>query len=390
MPDINNQVCFDPGVKGIDPAKVHQIKLSSGRMMPAAAFGTFHSDWAQDYMKDATVEAIRLGWRHLDTARAYENEADVGEAIAEAIRKGYISSADELYITGKLWNGHMSPQDVAPALDETLQALGVDHIDCYLNHWPWPNVHTPGCTGEHRNPDAVPYIHEDFLETWAEIVKLKEAGKVVDIGTSNHTRATMELLLRDVARDERPVVNQMEMHPLFQQADLRSYFESEGITCTGYMSLGSPNRPARDTFKEHRADMQDPVIQQIARELGVAPPRVCLSWAVQRMNKSGGFVAMATRSDWMVDNLNCAVDDLLSPEQLLRISGDGTPENPGIDANNRLIWGQVFLWPEAEGDWRILWNDSQVFETREAYREFKEAFKVFKEVKERTTYDGDK
>lgn len=386
MPDITSQVHFDPAVQGLPPESVRSVELASGRTMPVAAFGTFHSDWAQDYMKDATVEAIRLGWRHLDTARAYENEADVGEAIREAVRKGYIASADELFITGKLWNGHMSPKDVAPALDSTLQALGVDKIDCYLNHWPWPNVHTPGCSGEHRNPDAVPYIHEDFLATWAEIVKQKEAGKIIDIGTSNHTRATMELLLRDVPEDERPVVNQMEMHPLFPQNELRRYFESEGIVCTGFMSLGSPNRPARDTFKEHRADMRHPVIQEIARELGVTPPRVCLSWAVQRMNGSGGFVAMATRSDWMVENLKCAVEHLLSEEQLRRISGDGTPEAPGIDANNRLIWGQVFLWPEAEGDWRILWNDSQVFETRAAYQEFKEAFNAFNAVKQRITY----
>ncbi|MDT8390593.1 MAG: aldo/keto reductase [Lentisphaeria bacterium] len=386
MTGANNQVCFDPAVKGIDPASVHSLTLASGANMPAPAFGTFHSDWAQDYMKDATVEAIRLGWRHLDTARAYENEADVGEAIREAIRRGYIHSAADLFITGKLWNGHMSPKDVAPAFDETLKALGVDHIDMYLNHWPWPNVHTPGCAGDHRNPDAVPYIHEAFLETWAEIVKLKKAGKVVDIGTSNHTRATMALLLRDVAEDERPVVNQMEMHPLFQQTDLRRYFESEGIVCTGYMAMGSPNRPARDTFKEHRADMQDPTLQAIARELGVVPPKVCLAWAAQRMNKSGGYVAMATRSDWMVDNLACATEDLLSPDQLLRLCGDGTPDNPGIDANNRLIWGQVFLWPEAEGDWRILWDDSQVFETRTGYQEFKAAYKAYAAVKEKTTY----
>ena len=382
------QVCFDKNMEGLDPASVHQVKLSSGHMMPVAAFGTFHSDWAQDHMKDATVEAIRLGWRHIDTARAYENEDVVGEAIREAVKKGYITSADDLFITGKLWNGHMTPEDVAPALESTLKALGVDKIDLYLNHWPLPNVHTPGCAGEHRNPDAVPYIHEDFMETWAEIVKLKKAGKIIDIGTSNHTKACMELLLRDVAEDERPVCNQMEMHPLMQQTELRSYMESEGIVCTGYMAMGSPNRPGRDTFKEHRADLQDPVIQSIASELGVAPPRVGLAWAVQRMNKSGGFVAMATRSDWIVENLKAATEDLLSPEQLLRICGDGTADNPGIDANNRLIWGQVFLWPEADGDWRILWNDSQVFETRTAYKKFKEAWNAYHKVKVETTYGG--
>jgi len=388
MADAIEQVCFDASIEGIDPAAVRQVRLASGVTMPVAAFGTFHSDWAQDYMKDATVEAIRLGWRHIDTARAYENEDVVGEALREAVGKGYISSTDELFITGKLWNGHMDPKDVAPALDDTLRALGVEKIDMYLNHWPWPNVHTPGCAGDHRNPDAVPYIHEQFMETWGEIVKLKQAGKIVHIGTSNHTAATMKLLLRDVGEDERPVLNQMEMHPLMQQTELRRYFESEGVVCTGYMSLGSPKRPTRDTFKEHRADMQDAVIQAVAAELGATPAKVCLAWAVQRENKSGGFVAMATRSDWIRDNLKVATEDLLTPEQLPRISGDGTPEHPGIDANNRLIWGQVFLWPEAASDWRVLWDDSQVFETRAAYARYKAAFEEFDAVRRATVVAG--
>jgi alcohol dehydrogenase (NADP+) len=378
-------VCFDASIAGIDPASVHKVRLASGVLMPAAAFGTFHSDWAQDYITDATVEAIRLGWRHIDTARAYENEAVVGEAIRQAIAEGYISSSDELFITGKLWNGHMDPKDVAPAMDATLSALGVDKIDMYLNHWPWPNVHTPGCAGEHRNPDAVPYIHEAFLETWGEIVKLKRAGKVVDIGTSNHTEATMRPLLRDVDEASRPVLNQMEMHPLFQQTALRRFFESSGVVCTGYMSLGSPKRPGRDTFKEHRADMFDPVIAEIAAELGVTPARVCLNWAHQRENKSGGYVAMATRSDWILENLKSATADLLTPEHLLRISGDGTDEHPGIDANNRLIWGQVFLWPEADGDWRVLWNDSQVFQTSGHYQTFKASWEAHHKVQRETT-----
>jgi hypothetical protein len=152
------------------------------------------------------------------------------------------------------------------------------------------------------------------------------------------------------------------------------------------MALGSPKRPGRDTFKEHRADMMDPVIQAIAKELGVAPARVCLNWACQRENKTGGYVAMATRSDWILENLKAAAEDLLTPEQMLRISGDGTPEHPGIDANNRLIWGQVFLWPEADGDWRVLWNDSQVFETRANYKKFKAAWRACNKVQLATTY----
>lgn len=378
------QVHFDSSVEAIEPDSVHSVKLSSGVDMPVAAFGTFHSDWAQDYIKDATVEAIRIGWRHIDTARAYENEDVVGEAIKEAIEKGYISSADDLFITGKLWNGHMAKKDVVPALDNTLKALGVDKIDMYLNHWPWPNVHEPGCAGDHRNPNAVPYIHEDFMETWGEIVKQKKAGKIVDIGLSNHTKETLDLLLRDTDDYSRPVLNQMEMHPLFQQTELRRYMYERGIVCTGYMSLGSPKRPGRDRFKEHRADMLEPAIQAIAEEAGISPAKVCLSWAVQRENKTGGYVAMATRSDWIRENLTVAVEDVLSNEQMLKISGDETDEHPGIDANNRLIWGQVFLWPEALGDWRVLWNDSQVFETREDYKRFKKSFQEHYKVWQET------
>ena len=383
-------VCYDTNVEAIDPELVGKVTLSSGVVMPIAAFGTFHSDWAQDYMKDATVEAIRLGYRHIDTARAYENEDVVGVALKEAIDKGLVSSRDELFITGKLWNGHMAKKDVAPALDGTLKALGIDHIDMYVNHWPWPNVHTPGCAGDHRNPDAVPYIHEDFMETWGEIVKLKKAGKIVDIGISNHTKATLDLLLRDTDDYSRPVLNQTEMHPLHQQTEDRRYFYERGIVCTGYMSLGSPNRPGRDRFKEHRADMQDAVILAIAEEAGITPAQVCLGWAYQREGKTGGYVAMATRSDWIRENLLVSTKDFLTEEQMLRISGDGTDENPGIDANNRLIWGQVFLWPEALGDWRILWDDSQVFETREGYAKFKKSFAEHYKVWDETTVSAPK
>jgi hypothetical protein len=95
---------------------------------------------------------------------------------------------------------------------------------------------------------------------------------------------------------------------------------------------------------------------------------------------------MATRSDWILENLKAATEDLLTPEQMLRISGDAAPDHPGIDANNRLIWGQVFLWPEADGDWRVLWNDSQVFETRANYKKFKAAWQACNKVQLETTY----
>ena len=93
---------------------------------------------------------------------------------------------------------------------------------------------------------------------------------------------------------------------------------------------------------------------------------------------------MSTSSQRMHDNLKAATEDILTPDQMLRISGDGSPMNPGIDGNNRLIWGQVFLWPECGGDWRVLWDDSQVFETQENYATFKASWEAHRVAREKT------
>ena len=146
----------------------------------------------------------------------------------------------------------MDPADIAPA-ERTLRALGVDKIDMYLNHWPWPNVHAPGAHTEERNPHAVPYIHEQFLEAWNELLKLKEAGKVV--GTAPQT--IREAKWRCCYEMSPIVSGRRESNgnaSLFQQTELRRFYKSENIVCTGYMAVGSPYRPARDTFKEHRSD----------------------------------------------------------------------------------------------------------------------------------------
>jgi diketogulonate reductase-like aldo/keto reductase len=175
------------------------------------------------------------------------------------------------------------------------------------------------------------------------MTELKKSGKVKNIGTSNQTQKTMELLLRDTDHFNRPSYNQMELHPLFQQQDFVKYLISEKVIPSGYMSLGSPRRPGRDRFAEHQADILHPVIQQVAGETGMTPPEVCLSWAHQREQKHVGYVAMAERSEWIKSNLACATKEALSNNQYVKINGDGSDENLGINTNNRLIWGQVFF-----------------------------------------------
>jgi diketogulonate reductase-like aldo/keto reductase len=379
---------INPGIKPIDPSTVTQLILPDGTRMPQAAFGTFHSDNPDliENMKDIVTEAVRLGYRHIDCATAYQNEEMVGMAIKEAMDTGLVKR-EELFVLSKLWNKHMTQEDVIPACEDSLRMLGLDYLDLYVVHWPWPNFHVPGAKGDALNKHAVPYIHEDFMKVWDKMTELKKSGKVKNIGTSNQTKKTMELLLRDASEQNRPVYNQMEMHPLFQQKDMVKLLIENQMVPSGYMSLGSPRRPGRDRFPEHQADMQHHVIQKIASENNMTAAQVCLSWAHQREKSRTGYVSMAERSEWIRSNLETATKNSLSKEQFEAIDGDGTETNPGINANNRLIWGQVFFWPEARllgHDRDALWNDIQIFETRADYEKFKKAagdfYKVWKET----------
>lgn len=385
MSNINKQIT------PVDPSTVSQIELFDGTLMPQAAMGTFHSDNPdlEEAMEDIIVESIRLGYRHIDCATAYQNEDVVGRAIARAIDEGIVKR-EELFVLSKLWNKHMQADSVIPACEDSLKQLGLDYLDMYVVHWPWPNFHTPGASGDEVNDHAVPYIHEQFMAVWEKMVELKKRGLVKNIGTSNQTRKTMELLLRDTDDFSRPVYNQMELHPLFQQKELVKFFIDNKIVPSGYMSLGSPRRPGRDRFPEHQADMQHQVIQRIAKETGLTPPAVCLAWAHQRENNGVGYVSMAERSEWIKSNLVAATNNVLSKEQFEAIDGDGSIENPGIDANNRLIWGQVFFWPEAKvlGHARdVLWNDTQVFETLADYERFRKATSEFYKIWKATSIE---
>jgi diketogulonate reductase-like aldo/keto reductase len=382
---------INKSIKPVDPGTVTQLKLPDGSLMPQPAMGTFHSDNPDlfDAMEEIVLEAIRLGYRHIDCATAYQNEEVVGKALKKAVASGIVRR-EELFVLSKLWNKHMSPGEVIPACEASLRMLGLETLDMYVVHWPWPNFHQPGAAGDAMNAHAVPYIHEDFLKVWDQMTRLKEMGLVKNIGTSNQTRKTMELLLRDTNDFNRPVYNQMELHPLFQQQELVRFFLNNGIIPSGYMSLGSPRRPGRDRFPEHQSDMEHPVIQRIAAETGMSPAQVCLGWAHQREHNLVGYVAMAERSEWIKSNLETAVSDRLSKTQFEAINGDGTETYPGINANNRLIWGQVFFWPEARllgHDRDVLWNDTQVFETRADYERFKQAAGDFYRIWKDTAVD---
>lgn len=336
-----NGAQWAPEPDGVDPKLVPKRRLAGGALMPAIGLGTFGSDHVPpDAVAAAVLGAAAVGYRHFDCASVYGNEERVGAALGRVMEAGI--RRDELWIVSKLWNDKHGEGDVLASCLQSLAELGLDYLDMYLVHWPFPNFHPPGCSVDSRSPDAQPYIHANFMRTWRQMEKLVELGLTRHIGTSNMTIPKLKLLLGDARI--RPGVNEMELHPHFQQQELFEFVRAQGIEPVGYCPVGSPGRPERDRTPEDTVDIEDPVIVHIAERLGVHPAVVCVKWAVQRGQTPIPFSAQ--RRNYLA-NLRCTVSEPLTDEEMRAIAG--------IDRNCRLIKGQVFLWKDGQ-TWEDLWD----------------------------------
>ena len=325
----------------VDPASIPQHRLSTGARMPAIGLGTFGSDHVSaEEVARAVRGAARVGYRHFDCAAVYCNEDRIGFAL-RAILAGGVRRED-LWITSKLWNDSHSPEAVISTCRKTLADLQLDYLDLYLVHWPFPNHHPPGCDVTARSPASQPYIHANYRATWREMERLVDLGLVRHIGTSNMTIPKLKLLLADARTP--PVVNQMELHPHFQQPELFRFVVEQGIHPVGYSPIGSPGRPARDRTPEDTAPTEDPVIVGIAERLGIPAAVVCLKWGIQR---GQSVIPFSTNPRNYLANLRGAAGPPLADADMRAIAA--------IDRNCRLIKGQVFLWDSAAG-WEDLWD----------------------------------
>ncbi|WP_221774613.1 aldo/keto reductase [Pelagicoccus albus] len=329
-------------VTQIDPLTVPYRTLNTGAKMPAIGLGTFGSDHvSNDSVAQAVKQAIDIGYRHIDCASVYGNEAEIGDALAEVIASGKVSR-EELWITSKLWNDKHAEEDVIPSCQKTLSDLKLDYLDLYLVHWPFPNFHAKGCDVSSRSAEAKPYIHANFMKTWRQMEKLVEMGLVKAIGTSNMTEPKLKLLLADAAI--KPAINEMELHPHFQQQKLYDFVVSQGIQPVGFCPIGSPARPERDKTADDTVDTEDPVIVEIAKKHGIHPATLCVKWAEQRGQIP---IPFSTNPRNMLANIQSLVTPKLSDEEMEALSK--------IDKNCRLIKGQVFLWKEDQ-TWEDLWD----------------------------------
>jgi diketogulonate reductase-like aldo/keto reductase len=323
----------------IDPASIPQRKLYTGATMPAIGLGTFGSDHVTPaQVAEAVRGAAAAGYRHFDCASVYGNEPEVGVSL-EAIVAGGVKRA-ELWVTSKLWNDKHNEDDVIASCRKSLADLRLEYLDLYLVHWPFPNFHPPGCDVSSRSADARPYIHEDYMKTWSKMEELVDMGLVRHIGTSNMTIPKLKLVLRDARI--KPAINEMEIHPHFQQPELFQFVIDNGIQPIGYCPIGSPGRPERDRTPDDTAPTDDPVIVKIAQRHGIHPAVVCIKWAVQRGQTPIPFSINNYRA-----NLAGVVGDPLTAEEMREIAA--------IDRNCRLIKGQVFLWKDGQ-TWKDLWD----------------------------------
>jgi D-xylose reductase len=295
------------------------IKLADGTAMPAIGLGLWKID--RPAAADAVVRAIRAGYRHLDSACDYGNEAEVGEGLSAAL-KDKLCRRDELWITSKLWNTYHRREHVRPALDRTLRDLKVDYLDLYLIHFPIALEYVPPAV---RYPPAWFYdpaaakprmapVRVPLSETWQGMEEVVRAGLVRRIGVCNYNCA----LLRDLLAygSMRPAVLQVELHPYLAQEKLLRFCRAEGIAVTGFSPLGAASYVSLGMATVADSVLNEPVIVEAARRHGKTPAQIALRWGVQR---GTSVIPKTTRPERLAENL--AIFDFSLSDNEMRAIG---------------------------------------------------------------------
>ena len=251
------------------------LSFDNGDELPVLGLGTWKSAPGDVY--DAVKFALQTGYRHLDCAAIYGNEAEVGNALSDSIEDGVVAR-DDVWVTSKLWNDAHRPKHVRPALKETLDDLQLDTLDLYLMHWP---IALTRGTGMPESPDDFVSLDEVPLsETWAAMEELVDEGLVRHIGVSNFNVPKLRRLM-DTA-DHTPEMNQVEMHPYLQQRDLLTFADEHDLPLTAYSPLGSKDRPEGMKAADEPLLLEDPTINEIADRHDATPGQVLIRWALQR------------------------------------------------------------------------------------------------------------
>lgn len=312
--------------------------LSTGYTMPMLGLGTVGFGEGKTY--DAVRAALTAGYRHIDCAMMYDNERQIGRAIADAIREEGIKRSD-LFITSKLMNSYHRSEDVREGLQKTLADLQMDHLDLYLMHWPVAlkkGVKRPKDAEDFSTLEEVP-----LMETWRALEECFDDGLANSIGVSNFSFQKLDDLIMEAR--VAPAVNQVELHPFMQQNELRSYCLHNNIALTGFCPLGR-GIPA-DMTEERKSDvvLTHPVIEEIAKKHGATTAQVVLKWEIQN-----GVIVIPRSSnpERLAQNL-AALDCHLDEHDMARIAE--------LNKNSRIATGAYFFLPGSPYTWENIWDE---------------------------------
>ncbi|XP_048223465.1 aldo-keto reductase family 1 member C13-like isoform X14 [Perognathus longimembris pacificus] len=260
--------------------KDHCVKLNDGHFIPSLGFGTYIPD---EVPKSKAVESTKLaidaGFRHIDTAYAYQVEEEVGQAIRSKIEEGIVKRED-IFLTSKLWCTFFHPDRVRACLERSLASLKVGYVDLYLMHYPVAMKYGDDLfpTDEHGK-SALDTV--DFCATWEAMEKCKEAGLAKSIGVSNFNHRQLARILNKPGLKYKPVCNQVECHPYLNQSKLLDFCKSKDIVLVAYGALGT-QRYKRWVDQSSPVLLNDPVLGALAKKYNQSPALIALRYQLQR------------------------------------------------------------------------------------------------------------
>ncbi|NJN61896.1 MAG: aldo/keto reductase [Coleofasciculaceae cyanobacterium RL_1_1] len=307
--------------------------------MPILGLGTWKSSPGE--VGAAVKAAIAAGYRHLDCAAIYRNEAEIGQALRECFAEGLVQR-EELWVTSKLWNDSHRPEHVRSAIDQTLADLQLDYLDLYLIHWPvcLPHGQLLPETGE----DLIALEEQPIADTWQAMEALITAGVCRHLGVSNFSTKKLAALC-EVATVP-PELNQIELHPHLQQAVMLDFCTAHNIHLTAYSPLGSGDRP--DAFKaaDEPVLLENPTITMIADRHQATPAQVLLAWAIARGTAA---IPKSTNPDRLAENL-AAADVRLTETDLAEIAT--------LDRHYRYVSGSFWAMDGSPYSLETLWDET--------------------------------
>ena len=264
------------------------VQMNDGRSIPVIGFGVWQVP--DDVVVDATLKALEVGYRHIDTAYLYLNERGVGEALR---RSGL--DRDDIFVTTKVWNTDHGYDETLRAFDKSTGLLGIDEVDLYLIHWPTP-------------------ARDIYLDSWRALIRLREEGRARSIGVSNFHEAHLRKIIDETGVI--PAINQIELHPWLPQTHLRDIDARLGIKTEAWSPLGSGRL------------IDDPVIAEVAAKHGKSPAQVMVRWSMQLGNIVLPKSVTPERIEQNIDVFDFVLDDADMAAIATLESGRRTGPNP--------------------------------------------------------------